>query len=151
MTPLALFLSLASRLRTSAPTCDSIDPSRCQCGGWSRGHGVALALYRLAPVLRARRWMSAAEPASGPRARVEEYACVPPRKAREEAPRCHQCGSVLRVGQTGPVTREGARWRHGPAVGRCPRRERVARGGRSLEKLLRESVSKGVEVRSGAE
>lgn len=151
MTPLALFLSLASRLRTSAPTCDSIDPSRCQCGGWSRGHGVALALYRLAPVLRARRWMAAAEPASGPREKVQEYRTIPPGLTLGDGllrtVRCHACGSVLRPGKAGPVTRERAgRWRHGRASGRCEARARVPRGGRTLEKLLRGSV---VEVSRG--
>ena len=140
MTALALFLSLASRLRHTRPTCDSLDPSRCVCGGWSRGHGVALALYRLAPVMRDRR-------------RPAEFAIVPSGRllwgsAAPRSVRCHDCGAPLRAGARGPVTREGARWRHGPAVGRCLGRAKVPRGGRSLEKLLRESVK---EVRSGAE
>jgi hypothetical protein len=110
-------------------------------------HAPARALLDLARVMRTVR----RGPVSGPRVKVEEYATIPPGLTLGDGllrtVRCHVCGSVLRPGRPGPVTRERAgRWRHGRASGSCGAVAKVPRGGRTLEKLLRGSV---VEVSRG--
>lgn len=124
-----------------SPGCDSPDVTLCRCRGRSRAHGPWRALLDLSRVMLARR----RGPASGPRPKVEAFAIVPPALVLGDGllrrVQCHACGGVLRPGAKGPVTRERAgRWRHGPASGSCGRVERVPRGGRTLEKLLRSSV-----------
>lgn len=123
------------------PACDSPFVDWCRCHGLARAHGVALSLLDLARVMRELR----RGPASGRRSAVEEYATVPPGLTLGDGllrrVQCHVCGSVLRPGVKGPVTRERAgRWRHGRASGGCGARARVPRGGRTLERLLRGSV-----------
>ena len=118
-----------------SPGCDSPFAGWCRCHGLAPAHGVALSLLDLARVMRVVR-----------RCEIwEEYATVPPGLTLGDGllrtVRCHVCGSVLRPGAKGPVTRERAgRWRHGRASGGCEARARVPRGGRTLERLLRGSV-----------
>jgi hypothetical protein len=106
-------------------TVDIEPPCLCRC------HGPARALLDLAIVLRARSTQFATVP-NGPLLWGRD---------KPRVVRCHACGSVLRPGTRGPVTRERAGWwRHGRASGGCDRRERVPRDGRTLERLLRKSV-----------
>lgn len=124
-----------------SPGCDSPFTDWCRCHGLAPAHGPTLALLDLARVMRHLR----RGPASGVRSAVLEFATIPPGLTLGDGllrrVQCHVCGSVLRPGAKGPVTRERAgRWRHGRASGGCPGKARVPRGGRTLEKLLRGSV-----------
>lgn len=76
------------------------------------------------------------------------YAQVPPALMLGEGllrvVRCHLCGSRITPNAARLVYHEGpGRWRHGGAGGAdCRTGARVARGGRTLEKLLRQSVER---------
>lgn len=107
------------------------DVTLCRCGGSCACHRPGGALY-MGP---------------GEDFTPREYLQVPPALILGEGVlrvvRCHLCGSRLTPNAARPVYHEGPqRWRHGGAAEEdCRTGARVARGGRTLERLLRKSVT----------